>query len=596
MVHKNFLLFHYNVSKDWAQQYYDSNRDEINSFDIVVTSDTAPLSRIFLQNVSDLEPRLVVWICNRFDYMIWGDVEFYSLVQTALKRKDSKVLFIPYTEYEKGDSRVRLSINIDKTSTITPHGLQLSTKVIEDKAAEIYGLNSNSEEKNLNQTIFVTRYANDQSYVNTPAILKRRDVPHISGSYTHPKQLASYAAVVTFPDAMSKFLTFETIQYGIPVVLPSISWLRKLAAGNYFLNGDNQGGKPIAEYWFQNEWYRFPECRIYVDNEDDLAQVALELSRGTYPGLEQLRTEMAARGEQLRRSVIAKWGIVFSVKSSYSNADVYNQILQVDKENTQACVSTFESVLNDDKLKGIYEKVEYVETVQNPRKIYFQDHDASVYSVFEFLIESTMHPKVIIHMGDGSSSRNEDVLRIRNASPKTANVTALDSDSRLGSFLHIASKCNQHIDGLRIMDIDISDPPLPQGNISWDQKDSFVSSYRISPAGLVQNYDGPPATIFYLDHGNSRCKQTFLEETRLLIENRDKMFGEEAYIVVDAVSLSACKDQVINGQLENIFMSWKPKISALKSLSATFAEEGWEIVHHGDLYIFRAPPKGGLAA
>jgi hypothetical protein len=56
----------YKVSEERAEIWWDDKKDYYQSFDLIITSDTAPLSRMFLQHIDELKPRLVVWIFDRF--------------------------------------------------------------------------------------------------------------------------------------------------------------------------------------------------------------------------------------------------------------------------------------------------------------------------------------------------------------------------------------------------------------------------------------------------------------------------------------------------------------------------------------------------
>src|SRR4051812_31901260 len=59
----------YNISAEKANASWEANKERFNSFDVIITSDTAPLARIILQHMDEFKGRLVVWVCNRFDYV-----------------------------------------------------------------------------------------------------------------------------------------------------------------------------------------------------------------------------------------------------------------------------------------------------------------------------------------------------------------------------------------------------------------------------------------------------------------------------------------------------------------------------------------------
>ena len=512
--HKTFLLLKYDVTQEWAQQYYDDHADEINSYDIIFTSDTPPLSRIFLQNLNTLQPRIVVWVCNRFDYKVWGDKGYYSLLNSTLQRHDSKVLFIPYTEYEKVDSRYRLGIDIDKTSTITPHGLQLETEVFQQKAKDLYGAGSPAPLESDFKPIFITRYENDQVNVNVPSLLKHGNIPHISGAYAHPKELQRYAAVITFPDAMSKFLTFETIQYGIPVILPSMNWLRRLASSNYWLNGDNLGGQPLTEYWFQNEWYRFPECRIFVDDVQELVEVARQLSAGNYPNISSLHTMMANRADQIHNTNLRKWQIVLAASAADPHEDIYGNILRQDEHSMHSCMSKHCFRSNAQMYNARHTQGEF-----DPETLLMQSKFFSYKKVFHLMIASHTGTKVIVDL----------------RSDKTPSHTSRVRSSRRNMFTHIAADCNQHVDGLRIVVVHESQEDNVHSYLGANRHRHFVTTQRQPAFDFIINYDGPLITVLYTSFQDGTSEYS-LRIVKLLAARRHDIFAAEAFILIDDVT------------------------------------------------------------
>ena len=53
----------YVITKEIADRVWQENKDYFNSFDYIITSDTAPLSRIFLENMDEFDAKLIVWVC-----------------------------------------------------------------------------------------------------------------------------------------------------------------------------------------------------------------------------------------------------------------------------------------------------------------------------------------------------------------------------------------------------------------------------------------------------------------------------------------------------------------------------------------------------
>ncbi|MDR3646175.1 MAG: hypothetical protein P4L22_01390, partial [Candidatus Babeliales bacterium] len=90
----------YNIGHDRAERIWNKHKDYFNKFDAIVTSDTVPLSRIFLQN--KFQKPLIVWICNRFDYSDassldcqFPDPQYYQLLNEATQKEN--VFFVSYS-------------------------------------------------------------------------------------------------------------------------------------------------------------------------------------------------------------------------------------------------------------------------------------------------------------------------------------------------------------------------------------------------------------------------------------------------------------------------------------------------------------------
>src|SRR6185437_1116376 len=73
----------YNIGHDRAERIWNLHKETFQQFDAVITSDTAPLARVFLQN--GFTKPLIIWICCRFDYSDqasldceFPDPEFYQ--------------------------------------------------------------------------------------------------------------------------------------------------------------------------------------------------------------------------------------------------------------------------------------------------------------------------------------------------------------------------------------------------------------------------------------------------------------------------------------------------------------------------------------
>jgi len=64
-----FIILVINVLKKFGNLH----KDYFDTFDVIVTSGTAPLHESFLQN--GWTKPLIIWICNRFDYCDYASLD-----------------------------------------------------------------------------------------------------------------------------------------------------------------------------------------------------------------------------------------------------------------------------------------------------------------------------------------------------------------------------------------------------------------------------------------------------------------------------------------------------------------------------------------
>ena len=138
----------YNMSFERANRIWTKNKDFFESFDVVITSDTTPLARIFLQN--NFKKYLIIWVCNRFDYYDgesldcnFPDKEYYDLINKSYNKKNVK--FIYYSKFEKYYTESKNIFLGDLI--INPTGIR------NDKKTEMQRINS--------ETFYIPKYHNN---------------------------------------------------------------------------------------------------------------------------------------------------------------------------------------------------------------------------------------------------------------------------------------------------------------------------------------------------------------------------------------------------------------------------------------------------
>jgi len=271
----------FQITEDIANDFWKNHKDQLNDFDYIVTSDTAPLSRIFLENQEEFTSKLVIWVCNRFDYRMESEKRFYELFGRAEQNPNIKI--VPYSYFEKVWCTQK-GTNLMEHQYIKPCGMYLkdSEDNIPETAyfSEMYGEQSESS----NADVIVPIYHNDNRFFNMQEFLSKNNITVYNGGFRNIDQLKKYKAFVTMPDAFSKFLCFELIHAGIPAILPSKDFLYELSKRpNYFFNIWGSGGADLLEKdWIDwCEWYdpKLTNCRFYYNSFDEIPEIIKSIDK-----------------------------------------------------------------------------------------------------------------------------------------------------------------------------------------------------------------------------------------------------------------------------------------------------------------------------
>ncbi len=249
----------YNMTHERAEKIYHHNEKQFDSFDCIITSDTAPLSRIFLQN--GWQKPLIIWVCNRFNYCVGPDsesgldAEYYDLFRAAMKMPNVRV--VSYTPFEQYFAAL-YGVDI-RGPIIKPVGTKKGV-------CERSGIPERVHKK---ETMFL--------YPPFPGCKKEEHAYIVSqcsslgfelysGKYNGPDDLNDFKGVIYFPYQASNLVFFENIQRGIVQFVPS----------ERFIQEQIKAGAPLY-YWYEPyycEWYFgvHRDVIIYFDSWDDLRE------------------------------------------------------------------------------------------------------------------------------------------------------------------------------------------------------------------------------------------------------------------------------------------------------------------------------------
>ena len=286
----------YNIGHERAERIWNLHKDSFLKYDVIVTSDTAALSRIFIQN--NFPKPLIIWVCNRFDYFDaqtldcdFPDAEYYELFKKA--SSSSNVKMVAYTEFEHFYAKAK-GVDLG-TLTITPSGMHMGSETRQCRNSFIP---SNLQKENV---FFLPPYYND---MNIEKFYKTLDIPCYCGRYNGPFDLQGFKGIIHLPYAWSNLALFENIALGIPMFIPSESFLKELLGrGNYSF----QDPSFVKRVLSLSEWYdpTHEEIFVYFDSWQDLQYKIQSLD------YEKQKTRILEFSKKLQEDTLIKWCSVF---------------------------------------------------------------------------------------------------------------------------------------------------------------------------------------------------------------------------------------------------------------------------------------------
>jgi hypothetical protein len=216
----------YNITHDRAERIWNKHKKLFDSFDAIFVSDTAPLSRIFLQN--DWKKPLIVWVCNRFDYCDrasldgdFPDTEYYDLFRKAGSQKN--VFIIPYTAFERYYAKSK-GVEINNFA-IAPCCPQLGKSQNSPIPASV----------NKEESFLLPPYHNETKFIDFSSLCESLGIKTYCGRYNGPADIKDFKGIIHLPYNWSNLSFFENIRFGVPYFIPSQRFLKELLSkGSYF--------------------------------------------------------------------------------------------------------------------------------------------------------------------------------------------------------------------------------------------------------------------------------------------------------------------------------------------------------------------------
>lgn len=252
--------WNYNMGRELADKLWIKHRNFYESFDVIVTSDTAPLSRIFMRDA--FVGKLIIWVCNRFDYADqssnncgFPDPTYYDDFRKMIVLPNTKVF--SYTPFEHAYAKKYRGVDWG-TETIKP-------------CATVMKLNGQDAFPNgmLKKDAFlVTRYHNDNIFMKLSDRCSSLGIQNYGGEYAGPQELNGIRGIIHIPYAWSNLALFENLNLGNIYFIPSKEFLLKLSSqGNFFWSPPFDTSLLHLAEWYQPE---HANIFAYFNNWDHL--------------------------------------------------------------------------------------------------------------------------------------------------------------------------------------------------------------------------------------------------------------------------------------------------------------------------------------
>ncbi|MCH9622007.1 MAG: hypothetical protein S4CHLAM20_14410 [Chlamydiia bacterium] len=300
----SYPMDNYMMTHEKADRIFKKHKETFESFDLIITSDVAPLSRIFLQN--NWQKPLIVWVCNRFDlcvikrkHKIFPDPEYYELFENA--KNFDNIAIIGYTNYERVHAFKNKNITSIK-ETIPPTGLN------EDFSSK-KAIKKRLDKEN---RFFVRRYINEKNY-GILQKLEKINIQYYCGPYAGSQDLKDFKGMIHIPIVMSNFFLWENLKQGIIHFIPSKKFYKELyeTKAIQFWDWTKAGSWwsfiPTDEIFENSDWYndKLAPYIVYFDSMEHLKQLTEEID------FEAKRKDIKAFHKRHVDYCLSKWDEVF---------------------------------------------------------------------------------------------------------------------------------------------------------------------------------------------------------------------------------------------------------------------------------------------
>jgi hypothetical protein len=293
--------WNYEISSNLARNFWWNRKEYFDKFDCIITSDTAPLSRIFLQD-DNWKKKLLVWVCNRYDYPRNMDVEYHQLFKKAAEDQKTKFV-IPYTEIETVYAAHKGIKIVEKP--IKPIGKRSKLKDV----FKNHWKSAVPESINKKEVFFLPERHNE-FVMNISGQLNNLKINHYSGKYNGPDDLKEFKGIIHFPYAWATLAFYENMQNCMTYVVPSHELYLSIASRRKELGIPNfaiQDIELLEKYGKLVEVYN-PENHYFVEQFSSLDELK-KLTESDLTRYNSIKQKQAVLHEEI---MLERWNSYLS--------------------------------------------------------------------------------------------------------------------------------------------------------------------------------------------------------------------------------------------------------------------------------------------
>lgn len=286
----------YNIDHARAERMWEAGKDLFNQYDVILTSDTTALSRIFLQN--PYKGILIIWVTNRFNYREhrfatkYPDDGYYELLNAAKNRPN--VFVVSSCDFE--------------THYAKQFGVDLGKRVINACGARIEEPMHPiiPEVIRKQKRFFIPAYHNETEFLSLPRHLGHLGIPHYQGGHTSPRELENFRGVIHLPYSYTTIALFMNTQLGLPYFIPSKKLMKKMLRSRNYWHQDctflkDHDRFDLSEFYAERNRDYF----VYFDSFNDLQKIIAKAD------LDALQQRVRRRAELHRREMLSRWNQLF---------------------------------------------------------------------------------------------------------------------------------------------------------------------------------------------------------------------------------------------------------------------------------------------